>query len=391
MSPQLVMELTEIVAQRYLKAKRRKEKTKILDEYCENTGRNRKYAITKIREILFKPEKQKKKRGRKKKYDSSLDHYLIQIWEAYNGICPERLHPFLKEGIKKLEQFGYLNISEEEKEHILSMSLSTLKRKIRGHKKRNLGIKGLSATKPGYLLKKEIPIQTISWDTGKAGFCEIDLVAHCGGSLLGDLIYTLQFVDIKTTWTERVGVMGKSQYKVFEGIRRVHNTLLPFPLLGVDSDNGGEFINAHLLKYCQENNISFTRSRPYMSKDNAHIEQKNYTTVRKILGYDRFDTEEHLALINDLYDNELRLYINFFQPTLKMVEKIRIGSKYKRKYDEAKTPFERVLACPDVSDERKERLKAIYKTLNPVQLKQSIEKKIATIISLNKKSGFILT
>jgi hypothetical protein len=271
------------------------------------------------------------------------------------------------------------------------MSLSTLKRKIRGHKKRNLGIKGLSATKPGYLLKKEIPIQTISWDTGKAGFCEIDLVAHCGGSLLGDLIYTLQFVDIKTTWTERVGVMGKSQYKVFEGIRRVHNTLLPFPLLGVDSDNGGEFINAHLLKYCQENNISFTRSRPYMSKDNAHIEQKNYTTVRKILGYDRFDTEEHLALINDLYDNELRLYINFFQPTLKMVEKIRIGSKYKRKYDEAKTPFERVLACPDVSDERKERLKAIYKTLNPVQLKQSIEKKIATIISLNKKSGFILT
>lgn len=390
MLPKLVMELSKIVSKRYLKAKSRKEKTKILDEYCENTGLNRKYAITKIREILFKSKKQEKKRGRKAKYKVSINQYLIQIWESYNQICPERLHPFLEEGIKKLEQFGYINIPEKERAQILSLGLSTLKRRIRGHQKMNIGIKGLSATKPGYLLKKEIPIQTICWNTKKAGFCEIDLVAHAGGSLLGDLIYTLQFVDIKTTWTERVAVMGKSQRKVFMGIEKIHKGLLPFPLLGIDSDNGSEFINSHLLNYCKENDIAFTRSRPYMSKDNAHIEQKNYTTVRKILGYDRFDTEKHLEFINDLYDKELRLYINFFQPTMKMVEKIRIGSKYKRKYDEAKTPFERVLASPDIFQDRKDHLKTIYKSLDPLKLKRNIEKKIATIISLNKKSGFYM-
>ena len=214
------------------------------------------------------------------------------------------------------------------------MSLSSAKRRITRHK--NLKQRTLiSTTKPGYLLKKEIPIQTISWNQNKPGFCEIDLVAHCGGSLLGDFIYTLQFVDLKTTWSERNAVMGKSQTRVFKGIKKVKKQL-PFPLLGIDSDNGSEFINWHLFNYCKEEKILFTRSRPYMKKDNAHIEQKNWTAVRKILGYDRFDREEHLKLINDLYDNELRLFINFFQPTMKLKKKTRIGSKYKREYDHAK-------------------------------------------------------
>jgi len=376
------MELTKIVAQRYLKAKKKKEKTKILDEYCANTGRNRKYAISKIRKTLFHAEKAKKKRGRKKEYDSAIDQYLIQIWESFNHICPERLHPFLQSGIEKLEQFGHISIPQKEKIQILSLSLSTLKRRLKSHRERNGGVRGLSTTKPGYLLKKHIPIQTLSWDVEKAGFCEIDLVAHCGGSMAGDFIYTLQFVDIKTTWTERVAVMGKSQHAVFEGIQKIE-ALLPFPLLGLDSDNGGEFINAHLYNYCEKKKIVFTRSRPYMSKDNAHIEQKNYTTVRKVLGYDRFDTQEHLKLMNDLYTNELRLYLNFFQPTLKMVEKVKIGSKYKRKYDHAKTPYERVLACPNVSDERKKQLRTIYDSLNPVQLLRIIERKVSTILSLS--------
>lgn len=377
-------EITEVVAKRYLNARSRKEKTKILDEYCANIGVHRKHAIRKIRAHCFQRRKGNgvSDRGRKQKYSSSLDQYLIQIWKSYNEICPERLHPFLDEGIKKLEQFGHLNISTKQKDEILSLSLSTLKRRIKGHREKNGGIKGLSATKPGYLLKREIPIQTLSWNTEKVGFCEIDLVAHCGGSLTGDLIYTLQFVDIKSTWTERVAVMGKSQQKVFEGIEKIHKHLLPFFLLGIDSDNGSEFINAHLLQYCKENKISFTRGRPYMSKDNAHIEQKNYTAVRKILGYDRFDTNEHLKLINDLYDNELRLYINFFQPSMKMKEKIRIGSKYKRKYNDAKTPFQRILESPEVSKQKKKELQVVYSSLDPIELKRKIDRKIQSIISL---------
>ena len=234
-------------------------------------------------------------------------------------------------------------------------------------------------------MKKQIPIQTRSWDITKAGFCEVDLVAHCGGSLLGDFIYTLQSVDIKTTWTERVATMGKGQAGVFKGIKK-NEKQLPFDLLGLDSDNGSEFINHQLLKYCQENNIVFTRSRPYMKKDNAHIEQKNWSLVRKILGYDRFDTQEQLDLINDLYDNELRLFINFFQPTMKLKEKIRVGSKYKRIYDTAKTPYQRVLDCPEVPEEKKEALRKQYATLDPVKLKKAIDRKVAKIVKLSKKN-----
>ena len=378
MSKEALMELTKIVSKRYLKAKTRKAKTKILDEYCANSGLNRKYAITKIRESCFK-DKHTKKRGRKRQYSIHADALLIQVWEIYGCICAERLQPFLLEGLRVLERCGYIKELERTKQEVLKMSIATVKRRIQGHQQRFGKGKGLSATKPGTLLKKQIPIKTSSWNEEKSGFCEIDLVAHCGGSLLGNLIYTLQSVDIKTTWTERVAVMGKNQAGVFAGIKKIKNQL-PFDLLGIDSDNGSEFINHQLWKYCDEKNIEFTRSRPYMKKDNAHIEQKNWPLVRKILGYDRFDTELQLKLINDLYDKELRLFLNFFQPTMKLIEKIRIGSKYKRKHDTPKTPFQRVLECSEISDQKKERLKSIYDKLDPVQLKKNIDKKIKIII-----------
>jgi len=381
MSKGTLMELTTIIAKRYLKAKKRKDKTKILDEFCANSGLNRKYAITKIREICFK-ERKEGKRGRQNQYSAMADTLLIQVWEAYGNLCGERLHPFLPEGLVVLERCGYIDEAGHVKQEVLSMSLSTVKRRIADHKERmgKGGCKGLSATKPGSLLKKQIPISTQCWDQNKAGHCEIDLVAHCGRSLLGDFIHTLQFVDIKTTWTERRAVMGKGQTGVFKAIKVIEKKLLPFDLKGLDSDNGSEFINHQLLKYCNDNNITFTRSRPYMKKDNAHIEQKNWPLVRKILGYDRFDTQEQLNLINDLYDNELRLYLNFFQPTMKLKEKIRVGSKYKRKYDTPKTPYQRVLECDEVPEERKEELRKIYATLDPVKLKKNIDKKIMRII-----------
>ncbi|OIO52162.1 hypothetical protein AUJ78_01700 [Candidatus Peregrinibacteria bacterium CG1_02_41_10] len=175
--------------------------------------------------------------------------------------------------------------------------------------------------------------------------------------------------------------MGKGQQGVFMGVKKMEKQL-PFDLLGLDSDNGSEFINGLLFNYCQKNQIVFTRSRPYMKKDNAHIEQKNWPLVRKILGYDRFDTEFQLGLINDLYDHELRLYLNFFQPTMKLQEKVRVGSRYKRKYDVAQTPYQRVLECNELLEEKKEELRKLYATLDPVQLKQNIDKKILRIISL---------
>jgi hypothetical protein len=357
-----------------------------LDEYCQNTGYNRNYAIGKLKQYWRTDGEKKERKKRSRKYGYDLNEPLLIAWETANYICVERFQPFLPELLEKLEQNEYLRVGEEQKKKLISMSISTIKRRLRGIKERNFR-KGISATKPGYLLKREIPIQTLCWDLEKAGYCEIDLVAHCGGSLSGQFIYTLQIVDIKTTWTERKAVMGKGQNRVFTAIKNIRKKL-PFGLLGLDSDNGGEFINEQLLRYCQKENIAFTRSRPYMSKDNAHIEQKNYTTVRKVLGYDRFDTKKQLQLINDLYDNELRLYINFFQPTMKLKEKKRVGSKYVRKYDKAKTPYQRVIESNEVSDDEKEKLKALYNSLDPVQLKHTIDRKVLRIIKLSKNSGF---
>lgn len=383
MSPQAKMEITKIVAKRYLEAKTKKEKSKILDEFCANVGYNRKYAITKINEWNFK-EKSEKKRGRKTKYSKVADALLIQIWESFDKICGERLHPYIPEAISTLTRLGYIKYSEKVQAEVLEMSCSTVKRRVRSERKRNDRMLA-STTKPGKWLKNEIPIKTKQWDEATAGHGEIDLVAHCGNSLQGQFIYTLQYVDIKTTWTERKAVMGKGQDGVFKAIKETR-ALLPFDLRGLDSDNGSEFINHQLFKYCQKEEIAFTRSRPYMSKDNAHIEQKNYPFVRAVLGYDRFDSQEHLRLINDLYDNELRLFLNFFQPSMKLKEKIRVGAKYKRKYDGAKTPYQRTLDCIEVPQERKDKLIELYLSLDPIQLKQQIDKKIRKIVSL--RSGF---
>jgi hypothetical protein len=372
-------EYSKTVAERYLQAKGRKEKTKILDEYCATLKYHRKSGVRRLRKINFHDPPAH--RSREKLYSQEANSALIKIWRHFGCICAERLHPFLSEAIRILEKFGHIEMAESVKRELLAMSRPTIGRRITDHRKRFGGGKGLSATKPGSLLKRHIPVQTQSWDIARPGFLEMDLVAHCGGSLSGDFIFTLQTVDICTTWTERKAVMGKSQGVVFAGILDIEKKL-PFPVLGYDSDNGSEFINEQLWKYCRERGIVFTRSRPYMKKDNAHIEQKNWPLVRKILGYDRFDTGHQLALINDLYDNELRLYLNFFQPSLKLASKERFGAKIRRKYNGAKTPYRRVLDCVEVPETKKAELRALYETLDPVKLKRRIDKKIKIIISL---------
>ena len=220
-------------------------------------------------------------------------------------------------------------------------------------------------------MKHQIPIRTFSeWNEKRPGFVEIDLVGHDGGNSRGDYIQTLDVTDVCTGWTETRGVKNKAQVWVFAGLTLIMKRM-PFKILGIDSDNGSEFINDHLVRFCDKKKLTFTRSRPYRKNDNCFVEQKNYSVVRKTVGYTRYDTEEELNVLNELYDS-LRLYTNFFQPVMKLIKKTRVGSKVKKEYDRARTPFKRVVESPFIPEQVKEKLNQEYATLNPVELKRKI-------------------
>lgn len=281
------------------------------------------------------------------------------------------MHPHLKTMLDKGITFGHIKTDLITEAKVCAMSKGTLDRMMKKIREKN-AIKGISTTRPGALLKSEIPLRVGAWEETAPGFSEIDLVAHCGDNGAGPFISTLNTTDIATMWFEAEAVMGKAQERVLVGVQNIRKRM-PFDMLGIDSDNGSEFINHQLYNYCVRENIVFTRSRPYKKDDNAHIEQKNFTTVRQVLGYQRFDTEEVFDLMNELYRGPLRLYINFFQPSVKCVEKKRIGSKIKKVYDVAQTPYERVLAHPKTSAETKETLTRLFETLDPFALRKEID------------------
>jgi len=287
-----------------------------------------------------------------------------------------RLQPFLPELVSVLERFHEIELSDETKTLLFSMSSATIDRCLR--KERFEHRKRLSSTKPGTLLKHQIPIQTFTpWEDEKPGFLEIDLVAHCGGSLEGQFLYTLTATDIATGWTECVAIPNKTQIGVTKGVQLIRRRL-PFPLLGVDSDNGTEFINATLLRYCWEKKITFTRSRPYRKNDQDHVEQKNWSVVRHTVGYDRFESADQLAVMNRLYA-DLRLYINFFQPVFKLIGKEQLEGKMKKIYDIPATPYRRVLSSDLVSFLHKVRLTNLFVTANPVTFRANIDHYIARL------------
>jgi transposase InsO family protein len=235
-------------------------------------------------------------------------------------------------------------------------------------------------TKPGYLLKHHIPVKTDRWDVQSPGFTEVDLVSHSGNSASGEFAHTLNVTDIHTTWTESRAVLGRGEGAVQRALNEIAS-VLPFRLLGVDSDNGSEFINWHLKRWCEQKDIQLTRGRPYKKDDNAHIEQKNWTHVRKLLGWERYDTHEAVEAINDLY-HELRLWLNLFLPSVKLLKKVRVGSKVRRVYDGPRTPFERVRACGQADREHVARLEDLRKRLDPFQLAKTIERKLEGIYRL---------
>jgi hypothetical protein len=282
------------------------------------------------------------------------------------------LAPVLPEMVTVLERYGELQVDSAIRQKLCAISAASIDRLLAAQRRR-LNVRGRSGTKPGTLLKHQIPIRTFAeWDDARPGFAEIDLVSHEGGCAAGEFCHTLDLTDIATTWTETAAVRNKSQQRVFEALKKLRGNL-PFPLLGLDSDNGSEFINHGLDDYCRAENLSFTRSRPLRKNDNCFVEQKNWSVVRRSVGYARYDTDEQLALLNELYTH-LRLYTNFFMPSMKLISRQREGSRVRKRYDKALTPFQRVIASPYVGRAQKRNLNTQYESLNPAELKRSIER-----------------
>ena len=374
--------ISKTIALRYRK-ERKKEKSKILDEFTKITGYNRSYAIWLLnrigkkivfykngKRIVFVGEDIKlTRRKRPVIYDNKVIDWLKKIWALLEYPCGKRLSGFIGEVINVLEKNG-IKIEEEVKEKLKKISAATIDRKLRDYK-RKLELKRKSKTKPGRLVKNQIPIKTFAdWNEKMPGFIEIDLVDHSGGIERGIFAQTLDAVDVLTGWTETICVENKSQIKVFEGLNKIIKQF-PFPILGIDSDNGSEFINHHLIKYCEEKKITFTKSRPYKKNDSCYVEQKNWSVVRKTVGYFRYETKQEVETINQIY-KYLRLYTNYFQPQMKLIEKIRIGSKVKKIYDKPKTPYQRIMDCEKIDNQIKEKLTKIYKSLNLIEIKRKL-------------------
>lgn len=370
-------EYLQKIKPRYLKASTKK-KTEMLNEYCTSTGLHRKYVISLLSaRVSLTARTTRQRKSRTPRYGGREILILKNIWEIMDYPCGQRMKPMIPIMIAKLHQWNELVVPPEIAEKLTSIAASTIDDKLK-RAKATLRRKVMGTTKPGSLLKKHIPIRTSSWEETRPGYCELDTVAHCGNSADGEFVNTLTLPDLLTGWTELEAVLGKAQKRITKALD-TSSKRLPFPLKGIDPDNGGEFINWQLYRYCMERTIEFTRGRPYKKNDNAHVEQKNWTHVRKIMGYDRIETQRLVNLMNDLYRNELRLYMNFFQPVMKLVEKKRMGrhgEKIKRVYDIPKTPYQRVLACDEVSEESKEKLNRIYEGLNPAHLRRTIISKV---------------
>ena len=362
-----IREYAAAVRPRYLKASKR-EKKRILDEFCQVTGYHRKSAIRLLR---HPPKGAGKRRGRPKKYGLDLVPALRMAWEATDRICSKRLAPFLPELIPILERHKELEVSEAIRAKLLTVSASTIDRLLAPFRRR-IGRRSPSTTRSVSALKALIPIRTYAErKPTEVGYVEVDLAAHCGTSAQGLYLNTLVAVDLVTSWTECVPVWGKGQSRVGSAIDRVRREL-PFRLLGINSDNGSEFINRPLWDYCQRHDIEFTRSRAYRKNDQAHVEQKNWSVVRRLVGYDRYATKEAYEQLAYLY-RLVRLYVNFFQPISKLIGKRREGAKVHKQYDRAQTPYQRLQATEALSPSQREGLAALYEYLNPVQLRKEIE------------------
>ena len=353
----------------------KKAKSEILDHLVMLAGYTRSYASRVLRARQGESRRERSLRRtptntRRRIYDQAVQEHLFKVWLIMDCPAGKRLSPFLPEIVPVLESFGEISLSDEVRRKLLTISAATIDRLMAPERKR-MGIKGRCGTKPGSLLKQQIPIKTFSeWDDRQPGFLEVDLVSHGGWDTRGDFAHTLDIVDVATRWTETRAVKNKAQVWVFEALKHTFEKF-PFPVRGIDSDNGSEFINDELMRFCVQEEITFTRGRPYRKNDSCYVEQKNWSVVRKASGYMRYDTPEQLNLLNRLYD-VLRLYTNYFQPVMCLIRKERSGSRIKKTYDRAQTSYRRIIDHEGISEEAKASLRREYQQLNPAQLKREI-------------------
>ncbi len=376
MGQQAKWEYFQAIYARYHKASR-SLKHVILNEFCLNTGYNRKYAIRVLNGAP--PGKQPRRRRRRGlSYSQEMLCILTAVWETAGYPWSMRLKALLRIWMPWIRK--RFRVSPETERQLLLISPRQMDRRLRAKKtQRKRRIYG--RTKPGLLLKHHIPVKTDSWEVTSPGFTEVDLVSHSGNSGEGEFAHTLNVTDIHTTWTESRAVWGRGQAAVEGALHEVEKAL-PFRLLGLDSDNGSEFINWHLKAWCERKGIQLTRGRPYKKDDNAHVEQKNWTHVRKLLGWDRYDSPQAVEALNDLYGHELRLWLNLYLPSVKLVKKVRLGSKLRRVYDAPQTPLERVASSPQANPASVAELKSLSKSLDPFVLAKLIDQKLEEIYEL---------
>lgn len=374
MGPQAKWEYRRAITARDRQANRR-AKGQILDEFCEVTSYHRKAAIRVLGGAGGEPRR--RPRGRPVRYSARAIEALRAIWTAAGSPWSVRLKALLPAWLPWART--RLRLTPAVEDELRRISARQMDRRLQAHK-RQLAKRLYGRTKPGTLLKHHIPLQTERWNLTTAGFTEIDLVSHSGDCADGEFLHSLNVTDIHTTWVETRAVMGKGQERVRQALERLR-AALPFRLRGIDSDNGSEFINDHLYRYCQAQQIQFTRGRPYKKDDNAHIEQKNWTHVRKLVGYVRYDSPAALEALNALYD-DLRLLQNLWLPSVKLVKKTRIGSRLHRQYDRPQTPFERVRACPEADPVKVADLARLRHATDPFALAARIDQQLGRLYAL---------
>jgi hypothetical protein len=379
-----IHEYADIMRKRYLKANKR-EKSQILNEFVKVTGYHRKSAI---RVLIKVSPSTAGRRGHPAAYGSVLQPLKV-IWEASDRLCSKRLHPFMTEMIQVLKRKRELHLDTDQEAHLVKISPSTIDRML-GPCRNAGGRKSQSTTQPGNLLKNLIPIRTFAdWQESKPGFLEIDLVAHCGETVEDFYLNTLSAVDVASGWFECVPVWGKGQIRVRSAVHHIRQQL-PFDLLGLDSDNGSEFINQCFYIYCQKEKITFTRSRSYKKNDSCHVEQKNGNVIRRLVGYDRYSSQAAYQCLERLYYT-VRLYLNFFQPTMKLISKTRHGAKVHKVYETAQTPYQRLIKLGVLNKDKQAELASIYSGLNPVLLLNQINGNLNQLWKLADRSGHMVT
>jgi hypothetical protein len=375
-------ELARELSERYWAAGR-KERGEILDGFCLATGYNRRYGLEVLRGRQRKPVRSVL-RMRQRKYGPEFRKALKVLWEASSYICAERLQPYLPELAGLLERHDQLQLGEEVRQQLANVSVATVERNL-VPLRRGLVARKMSQTKPGTLLRRQIPVVVGKWrELDRPGYLEVDLVSHSGEEAIGEWVWTLCATDLSCGWTERAAVLGKGQVGIVAALDRLR-AQLPFPLLGIHPDNGSEFLNAHLFKYCQGDPelgrpaILLSRSRPHHKNDNAHVEQKNWTLVRRLIGYQRLDTSAQRDWLDALYTDLLRPYNNCFQPAMKLIGKEVVDGHTRRRYDRPTTPLQRLLDASAADPNKIGVLVDLYSTASPLTLKRQIDRRLAAM------------